>query len=313
MPPSHALLALAVVAVWGTNFVVLARALAELPPFAFAALRFLFSCVPWILVLPRLRVAWPKVAGFGLALGVGQFGLLFLAMHGRLSPGVASVLVQAQVPLTVLLAAAVRRERVPPIQYVALAVACAGVGVIAWAAATTPGAAVTLAGVALALGAAAAWAVANVLVQSIGRVPVLSLMAWSSGFAVAPLVALSWAFDPPGTMTRVWTHASAGAWAAVAWQVVANMMFGYGAWNWLLARHPASTVAPMALLVPVFGLGSAALLAGEALPPWKLAATALIVGGVALNLWWLRRRASAPPRSAPGLREERPPAGSPCR
>jgi O-acetylserine/cysteine efflux transporter len=289
VPLTHGLLALLVVAVWGTNFVVLARALTELPPFAFATLRFLFSCLPWVLFLPRPQVPWRTLAGFGLALGVGQFGLLFLALHGHISPGVASVLLQSQVPITVLLAALVRRERVPPIQYVALGIACVGVGVIAWAAAHQANAAVTLLGVALALGAATAWSVANLIVQSAGRVPVLAFMCWSSGFAVLPLAALSVAFDPPGALVRVWHEASLVAWAAVAWQVVGNMLFGYAAWNWLLARHPAATVAPMALLVPVFGLSTAAWLAGEALPAWKLEATALIVGGLALNFWWMRR------------------------
>lgn len=289
MPLSHLLLALAVVAIWGTNFVVLARALAELPPFAFATLRFLFSCVPWVLFLPRPAVSWRHLAAFGVALGVGQFGLLFLAMRGQISPGLASVLIQAQVPFTVLLAAFVRREHVPGMQYLALAIACCGVGVIAWAAATDPRAAVSPFGVVLVLAAAAAWAVANLVVQSAGRVQVVPFMAWSSGFAVLPLAALSWAFDPPAALLRVWHEASVVAWAAVAWQVVANMLFGYGAWNWLLARHPAATVAPMALLVPVFGLSASALIAGEALPGWKLLATALIVGGVALNFWWMRR------------------------
>lgn len=292
MPLSHGLLALLVVAVWGTNFVVLARALTEIPPFAFATLRFLFSCVPWVLFFPRPSVPWRTLAAFGLALGVGQFGLLFLALHGRVSPGVASVLLQAQAPFTVLLAAVVRRERVPAMQYVALAIACCGVGIIAWAAVHQANAAVSLLGILLALGAAASWSAANLIVQSAGRVPVLPFMMWSSLFAVLPLAALSWAFDPPGALVRVWHEASFVAWLAVAWQVVGNMMLGYAAWNWLLARYPAATVAPLGLLVPVFGLSAAALLAGEALPPWKLEATALIVGGVALNFWWMRRAAA---------------------
>jgi O-acetylserine/cysteine efflux transporter len=280
---------LLVVAVWGTNFVVLSRALVEIPPFAFATLRFFFSCLPWVLFVARPRVPWRTLAAFGLALGVGQFGLLFLALRGHLSPGIASVLLQSQAPITVLLAAAIRRERVPGMQRFALAIACAGVGVIAWAAASDAHAAVSLIGIGLALGAATSWSVANLVVQSAGRVPVLAFMVWSSGFAVLPLAGLSWAFDPPGALVHVWHEASLVAWAAVAWQVIGNMLFGYAAWNWLLARHPASTVAPMSLLVPVFGLSAAALLAGEALPPWKLLATALIVGGVALNVWWLRR------------------------
>jgi O-acetylserine/cysteine efflux transporter len=79
-----------------------------------------------------------------------------------------------------------------------------------------------------------------------------------------------------------------GTWAAVLWQSAGNTLFGYGAWAWLLARYPAATVSPMALLVPVFGMGASALLLGEALPGWKLLAAGLVMGGLALNLLWPR-------------------------
>ena len=86
--------------------------------------------------------------------------------------------------------------------------------------------------------------------------------------------------------------ADAAAWAAVAWQAWGNSLFGYAAWGWLLARHPAATITPMALLVPVFGMGASALWLDEALPPWKLIAAALVMAGLALNLLWPRLRAA---------------------
>jgi O-acetylserine/cysteine efflux transporter len=86
--------------------------------------------------------------------------------------------------------------------------------------------------------------------------------------------------------------ADTGVWAAVVWQAVGNSLFGYAAWGWLLARHPAATITPMALLVPVFGMGGAALWLGESLPPWKLAAAVLVMAGLALNLLWPRVRAA---------------------
>nr|MDP2189951.1 EamA family transporter [Rhodoferax sp.] len=49
MSYSHLLLALCVVFVWGTNFVVIRWGLDGLPPFLFATLRFAFSALPWLL------------------------------------------------------------------------------------------------------------------------------------------------------------------------------------------------------------------------------------------------------------------------
>jgi O-acetylserine/cysteine efflux transporter len=45
---------------------------------------------------------------------------------------------------------------------------------------------------------------------------------------------------------------------------------GFAAWGWLLARHSAATMMPVALLVPVVGMATAALSMGEALPATRL-------------------------------------------
>jgi len=107
---------------------------------------------------------------------------------------------------------------------------------------------------------------------------------WSSLFAVPPLFALSLLAEGPAAILRGVEQADAATWVAVFWQSVGNSLFGYAAWAWLLARHPAALVSPMALLVPVFGLATAAAWIGEPMPAWKLAATGLVLGGLALNL-----------------------------
>jgi O-acetylserine/cysteine efflux transporter len=116
-------------------------------------------------------------------------------------------------------------------------------------------------------------------------------VVWSSAFAVPPLLALSLLFEGPTAIGHALQMASAATWATVLWQAVANSLFGYGAWNWLLSRHPAATVTPMALLVPLFGMGASALLLGEAMPGWKLGACALVLGGLALIVLWPRLQA----------------------
>jgi O-acetylserine/cysteine efflux transporter len=59
----------------------------------------------------------------------------------------------------------------------------------------------------------------------------------------------------------------------------------YSLWSWLLARHPATTITPFALLVPVFGMISSALFLGEPLPGWKLIAAALVIAGLSLTVF----------------------------
>jgi O-acetylserine/cysteine efflux transporter len=280
LPPRHFLLALAVVAVWGTNFVIIKLALAHLPPLLFATLRFAIAVLPAIFFLPRPAASWRNLAAYGVLIGVGQFGLLYLAMRSSISPGLASLVIQTQVFFTIALSMLLTQERLKPLQWVAMVLAVAGVAVIGL---HTDGS-TTVGGLAVTLVAAASWAAGNSVSRRAGRVDALAYVVWSSVFAVPPLLALSWLVEGSDAIVAGLRGADALTWAAVLWQSVGNTLFGYAAWGWLLARHPAATVAPMALLVPVFGIATAAWWVGEPLPAWKLIATALVIGGLALNL-----------------------------
>lgn len=295
LPLGHALLALAVVAVWGTNFVVMHVALEALPPLALAAVRFALAFFPAALLVRRPAVPWRRLAAYGLLIGCGQFGLLYIALQGHIAPGLASLVVQTQVFFTIglvlLFEARGPAERLRPHQFVALALAVAGLALIGWRSDAAGG---TPLGIAMVLAAALAWAGGNVVGRRMGPVDMLGVVVWSSAFAVPPLLALSLAFEGPAAITARLADAGAPHLAAVLWQALGNTLFGYAVWGWLLARHPAATITPWALGVPVFGLASAALVLGEPMPPWKLMACALVIAGLAITvLWprWVARRA----------------------
>jgi O-acetylserine/cysteine efflux transporter len=127
--------------------------------------------------------------------------------------------------------------------------------------------------------------------KSAGRIDMLGFMVWSSVFAIPPLFALAMVFEGWQVFAGGIAKADAAIWGAVLWQAIGNTLFGYAAWNWLLARHPAATVTPMALLVPVFGMSASALVLGEPMQPWKLAAAGLVLAGLAVNVFWPRLRA----------------------
>jgi O-acetylserine/cysteine efflux transporter len=280
LPAGHLLLALAVVAVWGSNFVVIKWALAVMPPFLLGFLRFAIALVPALLFVPRPAVRWPLLAAYGALIGAGQFGLLYLAIDGRIAPGLASLVIQTQVFFTIGLAMWADGERLRPAQAVALALAVLGVVLIG----VNTGGEVSALGLGLVLLAALSWAGGNQVARRMGRVDMLGVVVWSSAFALPPLALLTLLAEGPARIGGALAAADAATWAAVAWQAVGNTLFGYAVWGWLLARHPAGTIAPMALGVPVFGMASAAWWLAEPLPPWKLGAAALVIGGLVLNL-----------------------------
>lgn len=291
--PSHlswrdALLALAIVFVWGTNFVVIRLGLNALPPLFFAALRFVFVFAPAAFFLRRPNVAWSNLAAYGLCIGLFQFGLLFIAMKGHISPGLASLVVQMQVFFTIGLAMWRKGEKLNPRQLGAFVLALAGMGIIA----AHNGQGTTIPGVALVLAAAMGWALGNQTSREAGRINMLAYVVWAALFSVPPLMILSLLLEGPAAIAAGIEQAGPVTWAAVLWQSIGNTMFGYACWAWLLSRYPAATIAPMSLLVPVFGFAASATILGEPLPLWKIGATLLIMAGLAVNLLWRPRKAA---------------------
>jgi O-acetylserine/cysteine efflux transporter len=256
----------------------------------FATLRFALAFAPAALFIKRPAVPWRWLAAFGVSLGVGQFGCLYLAIKSDITPGLASLVVQTQVFFTIGLSMWVARERMALHQAVGLLLAVAGIAVVAAHVDKT----VTVLGLGLVLFAAFSWACANVLSklssQRFGSQDMLGFVVWSSAFAVPPLLLLSLVFEGAVAIRASFAHASALAWSAVVWQAAGNMLFGYAAWNWLLARHSAATVTPLALLVPVFGMGASAVMLNESLPGWKLLAAALVLLGLGVSTLWPRWR-----------------------
>jgi len=276
-------LALAIVAVWGTNFVVIKISLDSFPPFLFAALRYIFALLPAVFFLPRPKVSWRNLLVYGLATGVGQFGVMYFAIDGRISPGLASLVIQTQVFFTIGFAMFFAKEGLRLYQAVAVAIAMIGLIIIALHTDATT----TFFGLALVVFAGFSWGVANTVSRRAGAINMLSYVVWASVFSIPPLLIVSAIFEGgPSHLWKVTLSAPIGAWMGVFWQSWANTLFGYAAWGWLLSKHPAAVVAPAPLLVPIFGMGASTFFLDEALPDWKMMAAGLVITGLIINLFW---------------------------
>jgi O-acetylserine/cysteine efflux transporter len=309
MPLRHVLLAVAVAATWGLNFVIIDVGLEEVPPLLLCALRFALVAVPLACFVERPPIPWRLLAGIGVALGVLKFGLLFTAMDAGLPAGLASVVLQAQAPFTVLLAAATLRERPGRGQLGGLAAALLGIGVIAAAG----GGGVTAAGLALCVAAAAAWAVANLLMKRAAGAEPLALMVWISLVPPLPLLGLSLVVDGPHAVGHALAHLDLKSIGAIVYIAGCSTLGGFAAWSWLMRAYPAGQVASFALLVPPFGLAFGALLLGEPVGAPQVLAAALVVGGVAQATRSSSARPSgpsAPPSVAPSGRSNSAPVST---
>ncbi len=280
MPIHHQLMALIVAFIWGTNFVLIKIGLDELPPFLFVALRFFFVAFPLVFIFPKPKAKWLHIATYGTLIGFGQFGLLFWAMQGHITPGLAALVIQLQVFFTILLAVWLFEERLKGKQLRALMISGAGLCLIFW----HTGGNTTAIGLTLVLVAALSWAMGNSVVKQVGKVNIVSFIVWSSLFAVPPLLLMSFYLEGSALMRSSISNAGVVTWSVVAWQSIGNTLIGYGLWNMLLDRYNAVQVTPWALLVPVFGLAASHSWLGEPLQWWKLVAAGLILCGLAMNM-----------------------------
>ena len=284
MSPRDTLSALLAAFVWGFTFIAIKFGVGEAPPFLLTALRFAFAAFPAVFFIKPPRTSPIFVILYGLLIGVGQFGLLFVAFAQGMSVGLASVVMQMQAFFTIVLAWGFMGERPSRRQISATVITFAGIFVIG--AARFGGAA--LWPFALTLAAALCWGAGNCVGKLAGRVDALAFTVWSSLVAPLPMFALSLAFEHGRTLPAL-LHPTLTLAICVAVIAYGGTVLGFGLWSRLLMRYPAAVVAPFALLVPVVGMVASWLIFAEALSPMEFAGALLIMGGLAFNVLGGRR------------------------
>jgi O-acetylserine/cysteine efflux transporter len=281
LPLRRLLVALLIVSIWGSNFVAIKVALRELPPLLLCTLRFVFVAIPAVFFLPRPAIPWRQLLVYGFSMFAFQFGFMFLGMKLGVSAGLASLILQFQVFVTLGLAVVFLKETVSVLQVAGALVATAGFLVVG---SHTTGD-VTPAGFVCLLLAAVSWAIGNFTSKRLGKVNPLALVVWGSLPVAGAMAAVSLLVEGPALVGQSLQHVSLTAILATAYIVYLSTHVAYSLWSWLLAHHPATVVTPFALLVPVIGMLASALALGETLPAWKLLAAALVVIGLVLAVF----------------------------
>lgn len=289
MPLPHIALAILIAAIWGFNFVVIRIGLDSFPPFLFNGLRFAVASLPFLLLFRHPGVKWRWVIGTGLVLGVAKFSLLFLGMAHGMPAGLASVVMQAQALFSVAFAALLLSERPGPVQWIGLGIAAIGLVVIG----SDLGVDTPLLAFLMLIAAAACWGFANILTRRAAAKQPLAFMVWVSAVPPLPMLGLSWLFEGEAAITQALAGLDAKGMLAVLYIGLLSTTACFAAWSFLLRQYKASLVAPFTLLVPVFGLASAALVLDEMPSAPELAGSALILLGLMVNAGlltrWLRR------------------------
>ena len=281
------LAALAVVFIWGINFVITKFALRDFTPFQLGAVRYAIALFPFVFFIKPPRVHWKWVVLYGLFQCVGQFGLMFIAIKIGLTTSLGSVLLQTQVFFTALFGFVLLRESVNRQLQIGLVLAALGLVcfVLNFVRPGVGGSGVsTPLGFVLILCAASMWAAANIVVRRVQKdyadYSAVSLVVWGSAVALVPFIALSYFFDAEAIRWQ-WMQARWTSWASAVYLSWVATLVGYSLWTTLLKRHPANKVAPFSLGVPVVGLATGMIVLDEVIMPWQWAGIVFLVAALA--------------------------------
>ena len=268
--PLHGALFVAIMAIWGLNFVVAKISMEQLPPLLMTALRWALVAIMLVPFVGRPRGRWRQVMLVSFTLGFVHFALMFTGLRD-IDASSAAIAIQLQVPFAALLSAVIFNDPLGWRRALGLAISFVGVALIAG----EPRLDGHYLSLAMVIAAACIWSVVNIQIKLMGDVDGLILIAWIGVFATPQLALGSYLIEDGQAAALV--AADWRAWASIAFQAVFVVGIGYGSWYWLLKRYAINQVMPFMLLVPLFGVASGIVFLGE---PVTLA----LVGGAAITI-----------------------------
>ena len=275
-------IALLVAAIWGLSVVEIDIALNDFPPLFLSCLRFTLAAIPAIFFVRfPVEVGWRNVVWIGMILGVIKFSLIFIAIDIGTHAGVVAFALQSQVFFTISIAVVLLNEKLTLRQLIGFVMALVSGCMLVFS-----GAAIgNNLGFAMIILAGLAWAVANIIIKTLGRVQIFQLFVWVSLVPIVPMLLMSLAIEGP---QRAWETLSSITLLGVVcllYLAFASTLFCYAGWGYLLGKYPTNKVTPFALLIPMFGLLGSHVILSEPIGLFKLTALALMLLALSLCIF----------------------------
>lgn len=292
MTSKDILLALAIIFIWGFNFVVIAWGIEGIPPLLLGGLRFLLVALigSFFFKRPKTPIKW--WFAYALPISFLQFAFLFTAMDNGMPAGLASLALQSQALFTLVFAMLFLKENIKGYQILAIFIAALGLIFIAQ---SHDSQTMTVLGFALTLAGAASWAmgnIANKMISQKGHAANVNLIIWSAWIPPIPFFIASYFIEGPSLIIDSLSNFGLQSAIALIYLSVLATVVGYGLWSYLLKKYPAAQVAPLTLGVPVVGLSSAALILNESISQAQWIGISLVVVGLLVNTFGAKLLAS---------------------
>lgn len=281
MLKKHLSLAVLVTLVWGVNFPITKLGLRAIDPFVLTGIRFALAALPLVFFIKRPAVKFSYVVAYGIIFGLGMWGVINYGIQVGVSPGIASLIIQLSVFFTMGWGFLLFKEKIRGAQMIGAVLALIGLaGIIS----TQEGNHAVL-GVMLIVLSAVAWSIGNVIIKKSGVKEIFSFMVWASLIPPIPLFLTAWLMHGSAAFEGLQASLDLTAGLSILFQVYLATHFAYWGWNSLLKLYPVSTVAPLSLLIPVFGIASSMLILDERISTPNLISIGIIIVGLAVGLY----------------------------
>ena len=299
-PAWKTLLAFAIIYfVWGSTFLAIRVGVREVPPFLFAAMRFLAAGLVlygWMMAQGERspsRRQWMSAFLLGLLIFVFDYGLLFWAEQ-RVPSGIAAVML-ATIPAFMAVSEIIllRTQRLTVRLALALLIGIGGVAVLMSRSLNLGAAPIDARGAAALIFASMSWSVASALSR---KLPLPSSKVMSSGAQMlAGGVLLSISAAALGEFRRFHPQTvSRSAWLSLLYLIVAGSIVGFTAYVWLLHHESPTKVGTYAYVNPVVAVLVGYFLGGETLGLRTMLGTLFIlISVVVITTTGVRKPAAA--------------------
>lgn len=281
MSRKDTLLAVLITFIWGVNFSVIKLGLGTIDPFFLASIRFFLTAFPLIFFLPKPDVKLTIIILYGLLFGVGLWGMVNMGIYLGASAGVASLLLQLSAYFTIIFGYLFFAEKLNKIQLAGILVSLFGLVIsIIYKDVSSP-----VFSLLLVIIAALSMGLCNVIAKKSSPKNMLSFLVWSSLFSPIPLLLMTYLTNDSFSLVIAITKIDMIGMFSILFQVYITTVFGYWVWIRLLKKYPISTVAPVSLMVPVFGFIGSVVLFNESMTIMKLVSSGLILLGLVLFIF----------------------------
>jgi O-acetylserine/cysteine efflux transporter len=262
--------------IWGFNFITSKVGVSELPPLWFTTLRFTLLALILAAVLRIHRGQMGAVVVAAVLSGALHFGLLFVGLGMAKTVSTVAIAGQLGVPFTTLMSIAFLGEVVRWRRWLGISLAFAGVMVMG----LDPEVFDFWQGLALVVLSAFVGSLGLLAVKQLKDIKPLEIQAWFALISVPVLAVLSAVFES-GQLDAT-RAASLEAWGALLFTVVMASLIAHSGYYYLVQRYPITSVSPITILSPLFGILFGVTLLGDELTPRIIAGGTMTLTGVVI-------------------------------